>query len=61
MAHKEDGNEHFKKKQYKDAIKSYSEGLAQGCEDSKLNAVLLGNRATSHYYLSESLSVVSVQ
>ena len=55
MAHKEDGNEHFKKKRYREAIEAYSEGLRQELSESQadrqLRAVLLCNRATSHYYL----------
>ena len=51
LAHKEDGNEQYKKRRYKQAIQCYTEGLSQGCKDSSVISVLLGNRATSHYYL----------
>lgn len=51
MEHKEDGNHHFKKKLYKFAIKSYTEGLKQKCENAELKAILYTNRAASHFHI----------
>ena len=52
-AYKEDGNIQYKKRQFKTAIKNYTEGIKIKCEDSKLNAILYTNRATSHSYLGK--------
>ena len=49
VAYKEDGNEHFKKKRYKEAVDAYSKGLLQNCEDYELKAVLFCNRGTAQY------------
>lgn len=50
-AYKEDGNELFKKKKYKEAITAYSEGLQQGSTDDQLLAILHCNRAAAHYHI----------
>ena len=39
VSHKEDGNYHFQKKDYKKAIAAYTEGLKQKDEDLTLTAV----------------------
>ena len=54
LAYKEDGNELFKQKKYKNAVKVYSEGLKQQCSDQLLNAVLYCNRAAANYHLGEN-------
>ena len=53
---KEDGNEYFKQKKYKEAVMTYSEGLKQNSSDSNLNAILYCNRSAAHYHLSENIS-----
>ena len=53
---KEDGNEYFKQKKYKEAVMTYSEGLKQNNSDSNLNAILYCNRSAAHYHLSENTS-----
>ena len=53
MAHKEDGNHHFKLKKYDKAISAYSEGLRQKFDDADLRVILLTNRAVANFYLSE--------
>lgn len=50
-AYKEDGNELFRVKKYREAVVAYSEAIKQNCRDSELNAVLYSNRAASHYHL----------
>ena len=50
-AYKEDGNEEFKKKQYRIAIDNYTEGIKCLCPDRDLNAVLYTNRAAAQYHL----------
>ena len=54
MAHKEDGNHHFKLKKYDKAISAYSEGLRQKFDDADLRVILFTNRAVAQFYLSES-------
>lgn len=49
--HKDEGNDFFKKKKYREAINEYTEGIKQNSSDSMMNAVLYCNRATAHYYL----------
>lgn len=53
MAHKEDGNHHFKLKEYHKAIAAYSEGLKQKFEDADLRVILFTNRAVANFYLGE--------
>ena len=53
VAHKEDGNEQFKKKRYKAAITAYTAGLKEKAEDSELTAILFCNRAASNYHLGQ--------
>ena len=53
LAYKEDGNELFKKKKYKDAIAAYTDGLKQGSTDPQIMAVLYCNRAASHYFIGQ--------
>ena len=52
MAYKDEGNEHFKSKQYKKAVISYTEGLKQKIEDNReLSSVLHNNRASAHFHM----------
>jgi len=51
LAHKEDGNYHFQRKEYRKAIQAYTEGLKQKHDDAQIKAVLLTNRAASNFYL----------
>lgn len=59
VSHKEDGNYHFQKKDYKKAIAAYTEGLKQKYEDITLTAVLYTNRATSNFYLGNNRSALN--
>jgi len=68
---KDKGNEALKrgKKYYNDAIKHYSEGIAQKCSDNKLQSILFSNRAAVnlmmgnefHYLLELSIDISFVQ
>ena len=51
---KEDGNEMFKRKKYRDAIDLYTEALAKKPSDTQLTAVLYCNRAAAHYYIGKN-------
>lgn len=53
LAYKEEGNVHFKNKQYKKAIISYTEGLKQKIEatEKELCSILHNNRASAHFHL----------
>ena len=52
-SHKDDGNQWFKKKKYKLAIKAYDEGLKLKFDDGNLRAVLYTNRAAANFHLGE--------
>ena len=51
LAHKEEGNEHFKVKKYKLAVEEYGAGIKENCSDTNLNAVLYSNRAAAQFHL----------
>lgn len=53
---KNDGNEHFKKKQYDKAVKVYTEALKLKCSDDELNTMLYTNRAAANFYLGNNRS-----
>lgn len=50
---KDEGNAYFKEKNYQKAVVAYTVGLKKKCADQDLNAVLLTNRAASHFYLGK--------
>ena len=54
MAHKEEGNEHFRTKKYKLAVEEYSAGIKEKCSDGSLNAVLYCNRAAAQYHIGKA-------
>ncbi|XP_065680101.1 tetratricopeptide repeat protein 4 isoform X1 [Hydra vulgaris] len=58
VAHKDDGNYCFQRKEYKKAIIAYSEGLRQKHENKNLYAVLYTNRAACHFYLGNNGSAL---
>ena len=58
LAHKEEGNEHFKKKKYKLAVEEYSAGIKERCSDVNLNAMLYCNRAAAQFHLGKGSNVV---
>ena len=52
IKHKESGNQEFKAKRYRRAIDEYSIAIEIiKCNDDLVNAQLLTNRATAHFYL----------
>ena len=53
--HKNGGNDEFNKKEYRNAINSYTEGINVNCKDEQLNAKLYSNRATAHFRLGKTL------
>lgn len=50
-AHKEEGNYHFRLKEYPQAVEEYSAGLKEGGGDRSLLAILFTNRAAAHFHL----------
>lgn len=56
VTHKADGNQWFKKKMYKQAVRAYSEGLKEKCSVVDVNAVLFTNRAAAHFHLGNHRS-----
>jgi tetratricopeptide (TPR) repeat protein len=55
---KDHGNELYLQKSYKEAVKSYTEGLDAGPVDFDLRISLLNNRAASHLFLKNYASVL---
>lgn len=61
ISFKEQGNEHFgdastsdkKKHRYIDAIKCYTEGLNQHCNNKRINSLLYSNRAHARLMLGK--------
>ena len=53
--HKNGGNDEFNKKEYRNAINSYTKGINVNCKDEELNAKLYSNRATAHFRLGKTL------
>jgi len=53
-AYKEDGNYEYKRKNFKEAIAAYTEGIKIKCDDAGLNAILYTNRATAQFCLGIS-------
>ena len=58
--HKDEGNDFFKNKKYREAIDEYTEGIKQNSSDLTMNAVLYCNRATAHFYLGRINAVMPV-
>uniref|UniRef100_A0A096LZI5 Tetratricopeptide repeat domain 4 n=1 Tax=Poecilia formosa TaxID=48698 RepID=A0A096LZI5_POEFO len=56
---KDEGNAFFKEKNYKYAVVAYTAALNKKCEDQELNAVLLTNRAASHFHLGKKRYILS--
>lgn len=50
-AYKEDGNYEYKRKNFKEAVAAYTEGIKIKCDDTSLNAILYTNRATAQFCL----------
>ncbi|MED6295050.1 hypothetical protein CHARACLAT_027429 [Characodon lateralis] len=55
---KDEGNAYFKEKNYKNAVVAYTAALKK-CGDQELNAVLLTNRAASHFHLGNMRSALN--
>ncbi|XP_078343020.1 uncharacterized protein LOC144628777 [Oculina patagonica] len=49
--YKNKGNDEYRKKEFSNAEKLYTEGIKINCKDDDLNAKLYSNRATAHFYL----------
>nr|XP_015826465.2 tetratricopeptide repeat protein 4 isoform X2 [Nothobranchius furzeri] len=50
---KNEGNAYFKERSYKQAVVSYTAALKVKCGDEELRAVILTNRAASHFHLGK--------
>ncbi|PVD22998.1 hypothetical protein C0Q70_16259 [Pomacea canaliculata] len=61
-SYREEGNELFKKKDYRTAIANYTEGIKSKSPDRLQNAVLYTNRAAAHYHLdSENKELLEIK
>ncbi|OON22584.1 tetratricopeptide repeat protein, partial [Opisthorchis viverrini] len=58
LSYKDEGNYHYKRKEFSKAIDSYSGGLRAKPKDMNLVAVLLTNRAICHWYLKNYRSCI---
>lgn len=56
---KDEGNAYFKEKNYQKAVVAYTVGLKKKCADQDLNAILLTNRAASHFHLGNMRSALN--
>lgn len=56
---KEDGNWHFKKKLYPQAVRAYTAGIKKNCSDNTLNSTLYSNRAAANFYLKNFRSSIA--
>ncbi|XP_015232135.1 PREDICTED: tetratricopeptide repeat protein 4 [Cyprinodon variegatus] len=56
---KDEGNSYFKEKKYKHAVVAYTAALKKKCGDQEFNAVLLTNRAASHFHLGNMRSALN--
>lgn len=52
-----EGNDEFRKKEYTEASRLYSEGIKVRCRDDELKAKLYSNRAAAHFKLGETFEV----
>ena len=53
--YKSEGNDEYKKNNFKNAIQFYTEGIKVSCKDEELNAILYSNRAAARFNLGEKL------
>uniref|UniRef100_A0A1A7XCB6 Tetratricopeptide repeat domain 4 n=1 Tax=Iconisemion striatum TaxID=60296 RepID=A0A1A7XCB6_9TELE len=56
---KNEGNAYFKERNYKQAVVSYTAALKMKCGDEEFNAVILTNRAASHFHLGNMRSALN--
>lgn len=54
--YKEDGNRHFKAKNYRLAVQCYTTAINQKAESKELNSVLLANRSAANFHLKNHRS-----
>ena len=47
--YKNEGNNEYRKKEFKNAVDFYTEGIKVNCKDDELNAKLYSNRATANF------------
>ena len=52
--YKNEGNNEYRKNDFRNAVYFYTEGINVNCKDKELEAKLYSNRATAHYYLGEN-------
>lgn len=56
---KDEGNSYFKDKNYKKAIVSYTAAIQMKCSNQDMNAIILSNRAATHFYLGNMRSALN--
>lgn len=54
------GNEAYRRKDFSDAIRFYTEGIEVNCKDDELKAKLYSNRAKAHFRLGEMFEFFSM-
>lgn len=60
IAYNVKGNETYRRKDFSDAIRFYTEGIEVNCKDDELKAKLYSNRAKAHFRLGEMFEFFSV-
>ncbi|XP_053549405.1 tetratricopeptide repeat protein 4 [Bombina bombina] len=58
-SYKDEGNEYFKEKNYKQAVESYTQGIKKNCSDVELNAILYTNRAAAQFHIGNYRSAIN--
>ena len=53
--YKNEGNNEYRKKEFKNAVDFYTEGIKVNCKDDELNSKLYNNRATAYFNLGQLL------
>lgn len=56
--YKDEGNNQFKKKNFKSAIHYYTEGIKVNCKDKEMNAKLYSNRAAAHINVGKEIHLI---
>ena len=57
QVYNDEGSEAYDKKDYSNAVYSYTEGIKVNCKDKDLIAELYSNRAHAHLCLGEAISI----
>ena len=57
QVYNDEGSEAYDKKDYSNAVYSYTEGIKVNCKDKDLMAELYSNRANAHFCMGEAICI----